>query len=253
MAAAEAEYTRVLDLRECLRVEEVAIEMQMDMGQTFLEPRVYHAFDEHLGEVRIFIWRACQSLLYIQNECFARGLELDIESISKYRIANRPPNHPFFMISRLLKPGSWKIFNDYHAFSDDGMDKASNANANAVNDTNMIPNMPEDEDEDKDKDEDDDEDEDGDMLEEDTISEEDDGNDGDEGTKSCDAQSDMSLPEPVDEQYYVPAVDGFVQTGSHKPPYLSEPIVVHPSNFLPIHFSSDTGQSHNLWEDISMI
>lgn len=133
------------------------------------------------------------------------------------------------------------------------MDKASNANANAVNDTNMIPNMPEDEDEDKDKDEDDDEDEDGDMLEEDTISEEDDGNDGDEGTKSCDAQSDMSLPEPVDEQYYVPAVDGFVQPGSHKPPYLSEPIVVHPSNFLPIHFSSDTGQSHNLWEDISMI
>lgn len=241
MAAAEAEYSRVLDLRECLRVEEVAIEMQMDMGQTFLEPRVYHAFDEHLGEVRIFIWRACRSLLYIQNECFTQGLELDIESISKHRISNRPPNHPFFMISRLLKPGSWEIFNDYRTFLDNGttMDIARNVNADAANNANLIPNVSEDGDDSDDEV----------MVEEDARSEEDssedmtleDDGDEDEGMKSCDAQSDMSLSEPADEQYYVPVVDGLARPGSHKPSHLSEPVVIHLSNVLPINFPSDAG------------
>lgn len=248
MATAAAEYSRILDLRECLRVEEIATEMQMDMGQTFVEPPVYRAFNEHLGDVRIFIWIACRSLQYIESECSARGLDLDIKLISKRRIAARPRNHPFFMVSRILKPGSWERFNDYSAFMDK---RGFNMNANNASDgTNAVADVLEDED-------------DGDTSPEENeemISGEDGNDDEDmtseggdnEETKTDDAQSETSLPEPADEEYYVLPVDGFAQSGSCKPLDISEPVVVHPSNFLPISFSSDAGHSCNIWEDTSM-
>lgn len=116
LTAAEAEYSGVLDLRECLRVEEITTEMQMEMGQLYLDPPKYHAYQEHLVDVRILIKRACRSLSYILFECSLRGLNLDPESIS----ARRPSGHPYHAISPYLKPDAWEKFNDYTAFIDSG-------------------------------------------------------------------------------------------------------------------------------------
>lgn len=114
----QEEYSRVLDLRECLRVEEITIEMKSDMDRLYLDPPQYHAYQERLGDVRVLLMRACQSLAYIEAECAARGLNLDTVSINERRIANRQWSHPFYMIAMYLKPDALKDFNNFEAFSD---------------------------------------------------------------------------------------------------------------------------------------
>lgn len=117
-AAIEAEYSRVLDLRERLRVEEITLEMQTDMHRLYLDPPVYHTSQEHLATVRLLIRRACQSLLYIQGECDKRKLYLDIPSIYQRRTLNRPPDHPYNMIASYLKPEAQEQFHNYDIFFD---------------------------------------------------------------------------------------------------------------------------------------
>lgn len=112
----ETEIVRVLDLRERLRVEEVFLEMQIDIEQLYVSPPIYHTALELLGNVRILIVRACQSLAYIQNECANRGLTLNIARIDDLRITNRPRDHPFYALSRYLRPSAWKDFNNFEHF-----------------------------------------------------------------------------------------------------------------------------------------
>lgn len=90
--------------------------MQIDMEQLYVSPPVYHAASELLGNVRILIIRACQSLAYIQSECTARGLALNIAHIDNRRVINRPRNHPFYTLSRYLRPSAWEDFNNFKHF-----------------------------------------------------------------------------------------------------------------------------------------
>lgn len=62
--------------------------------------------------------RACQSLSYIQDECAAHGLNLDVASIDKRRAANRPGGHPFNMIVPYLKDDAINDFHNFEAFTD---------------------------------------------------------------------------------------------------------------------------------------
>lgn len=87
------------------------------MHRLYLDPPVYRASQEHLGAVRLLIRRACESLLYIQKECYERGLHLDIPSINERRTLNRPPDHPYNMIASYLKPEAEERFHNYDAFS----------------------------------------------------------------------------------------------------------------------------------------
>lgn len=97
-------------------MEQVFLEMQIDMEQLYVSPPIYHAALELLGNVRILIIRACQSLAYIQRECTDRGLALNITHIDDLRILNRPHNHPFYALSRYLRPSAWKDFNNFEHF-----------------------------------------------------------------------------------------------------------------------------------------
>lgn len=90
--------------------------MQIDIEQLYVSPPVYHAASELLGNVRILIIRACQSLAYIQSECTAHGLALNIAHIDNRRVINRPRNHPFYSLSRYLRPSAWKDFNNFEHF-----------------------------------------------------------------------------------------------------------------------------------------
>lgn len=118
LTAAEAEYRRILDLRERLRVEEIILEMRIDMDQLYLDPPSFHATQNRLGDIRMLITRACFGLSYIQEECSANGLELDVAYISQCHIAERPRNHPYHMVSCYLKPDALAEFDNYIGFID---------------------------------------------------------------------------------------------------------------------------------------
>lgn len=91
--------------------------MKADMDQLYLDPLRYHAYQERLGDVRILLMRACQSLAYIEDKCRAHGLDLDTVFINERRIENRQRNHPFYMIAMYLRPDALKDFNNFEAFS----------------------------------------------------------------------------------------------------------------------------------------
>lgn len=112
----EKEATRVLDLRERLRVEEIFLEMQIDVEQLYVKRSTYQAALALLGNVRILIVRSCSSLTYIQDECTTRGLLLDVGAVDKRRIASRPPNHPFYTVLPYLKPSATKDFHNFEQF-----------------------------------------------------------------------------------------------------------------------------------------
>lgn len=90
--------------------------MQIDIEQLYVMHSIYRAALALLAKVRILIIRSCKSLLYIQDECTARDLSLDISAIDKRRIASRPPNHPFNTLLPFLKPAAWKDFNNFEQF-----------------------------------------------------------------------------------------------------------------------------------------
>lgn len=117
MTAAEAEYSRVLDLRERLRVEEITIEMKGDMERLYLLSPFYYAHQLHLGDVRILIMRTCQSLSYIEEECASHGLDLDVSAIDEQRMLNRPATHPFNIISPYLSLSTLEEFHNYDFFT----------------------------------------------------------------------------------------------------------------------------------------
>lgn len=229
LAAAEAEYSSVLDLRECLRVEEITTEMQMEMGQLYLDPPKYHAYQEHLVDVRILIKRACHSLSYIQTECSLRGLKLDPESIGARRIACRPSDHPYYAIAPYLKPNAWEKFNNYSAFIDSGQnsneDIALTKPDAEANDSGVVSDDDDDDDGD-DEDEVVDEvvDDDSEMKEvqevidevvnnDDDMWEEQEGEMGRTSDSPASRQS-SSLPEPEDEVYYTLTDDYIEYSGS---------------------------------------
>lgn len=111
-------YNRVLDLRERLRVEEIISEIYPDVEQLYLDPRSYTTSQFRLRDVRILIIQTCQSLTYIKRESCRHGLTIDIAAIDSCRISQRPPNHPYYMISHYLKPDIWQQFNNYSGFLD---------------------------------------------------------------------------------------------------------------------------------------
>lgn len=115
--SAEAEYSRLLDLRERLRVEEILLEMKTDMERLYLFSPIYRAYQGRLGNVRVLIMKACQSLSYIEDECASHGLDLEIFSIDQRRKATRPPSHPFMMIATYLNPSAVDQFYDYDFFA----------------------------------------------------------------------------------------------------------------------------------------
>lgn len=86
------------------------------MERLFLNPPIYQAYQERLGDVRVLLMRACQSLLYIEEECASRGLDLDTLAIDERRMANRPPSHPYWMIATYLEPTALDEFHDYETF-----------------------------------------------------------------------------------------------------------------------------------------
>lgn len=90
--------------------------MQMDMHQTYLRPPTHHAYFDRLKDVRVLLTRTCQSLSYIEALCSTHGVNLDTVAIDQRRIAERPSDHPFHMISIYLKPGAWTDFNNYAIF-----------------------------------------------------------------------------------------------------------------------------------------
>lgn len=113
-------YSRILDLRERLRVEEIISEIQPDMEQLYLDPPAYTASQLHLQDVRILIMRTCQSLAYVDRESSSHGLKIDISAINDRRIAQRSFDHPYHMISTYIKPDAWKEFHNYDNFLDLG-------------------------------------------------------------------------------------------------------------------------------------
>lgn len=117
-AAFEAEYRRILDLRECLRVEEITVEMKADIERLYLDPPTYHAYQNRLGNVRVLLMRACQSLAYIEAVCAEHAIAFDPAAIDKRRAANRAPGHPFNMIAIYLKDDALQDFHNFEAFSD---------------------------------------------------------------------------------------------------------------------------------------
>lgn len=90
--------------------------MQIDIEQLYVIHSIYRAALALLAKVRILIIRSCKSLLYIQDECTARGLSLDISAIDGRRIASRPPNHPFNTLLPFLKPSARKDLNNFAQF-----------------------------------------------------------------------------------------------------------------------------------------
>lgn len=115
--AAEAEYSRLLDLRERLRVEEITIEMKADMERLYLRSPIYHAHQVCLGNVRVLIMRTCQSLSYIDDECAFHGVDLDTSAIDERRMLNRPPAHPFNILSPYLRRSAFEEFHNYDFYS----------------------------------------------------------------------------------------------------------------------------------------
>lgn len=97
-------------------MEEIVVEMQIDIEKLYQHPPTYRASLDLLGNVRILIVRACNSLSYIRDECSARGLVVDILALDEQRIARRPYDHPFYTVSRYMKPDAWKNFNNYQHF-----------------------------------------------------------------------------------------------------------------------------------------
>lgn len=112
----EEEYSKVLDLRERLRVEEIVSEVRPDMQQLYLDPPTYLTSQNHLRDVRILIIETCQALAYIESEIPLHNLNLDLSAIDHRRICQRPSNHPYNMISAYLKPTAWKQLNNYAGF-----------------------------------------------------------------------------------------------------------------------------------------
>lgn len=116
----EEVYSRVLDLRERLRVEEIIAEILPDMQHLYRDPPSYAASQLHLRDVRILLIRTCQSLAYMERESSLHGLNLNISVIDAHRISQRSSNHPYHMISTYLKPEAWKEFHNYDNFRDPG-------------------------------------------------------------------------------------------------------------------------------------
>lgn len=117
LAALETECGRILDLRECLRVEEITVDIWTDMEEMYRDPPNFVRFQNRLKDIRIAIIRMCQSLSYIEDECVMQDLWIDITAIDQRRIAQRPPDHPYNIIAPYLRQGvEW--FNDYDAFDD---------------------------------------------------------------------------------------------------------------------------------------
>lgn len=110
--------SRVLEIRERLRVEEIVSELQPDMDRLYLDPPAYVTSQARLGDVRILIIQTCHSLAYIARESSSHGLNIDFSAIDSSRISQRPPDHPFHIISKYLKPEAWKEFHDYSGFLD---------------------------------------------------------------------------------------------------------------------------------------
>lgn len=114
----EMVYSRILDLRERLRVEEIISEIRPDAERLYLDPPSYAASQLHLRDVRILLIRASQSLAYIERESALYQVNLDISALDNRRISQRSSDHPYHMISIYLKPETRAEFHNYDNFRD---------------------------------------------------------------------------------------------------------------------------------------
>lgn len=239
--------------------------MKTDMERLYLDPPIYRAYQERLGDVRVLLMRACQSLSYIETESLSYGINLDIAAIDERRIANRPASHPFNMIVTYLNPTALEDFHNYESFSLSATRFDSRDTPHLISepqgeeDVNMemreqgseadeVEDEDIDEDDDEDKDEDDEEDEDEDQINDKGDDDEDD-EDSEEEDEEEEDEDDTKGDEEEEEGYQMQierTVEAVDSNTSDDSPLLSQHSLVLPNHRNRHRPKGKPIQQHNL-------
>jgi hypothetical protein len=113
VAAVIAEFRRVSELRELLRVEEIIIKLEEITMTNTRSPGKGAAL-----ELERLIARACDGILLLQQGCVEQGLTLDFDEIERQRRFSLPDSHPYKVLLAYMDSVGVERFSDFGRYTE---------------------------------------------------------------------------------------------------------------------------------------
>lgn len=95
--AIEAEFCRILNLRDLFWVQQLMMEIRLGR-------RLYRYFSsKHLADVRRVVTRADEATLYLKDFAEDEGFDIDFDAMNDRRCAARPLTHPLYLLEPYIQ------------------------------------------------------------------------------------------------------------------------------------------------------